>query len=59
MDRDNNLSKTLKCHLKVRTGPAGLHFFNRNTGINILVDEINATNKYVVISTTTSIGGVN
>ncbi len=40
MDRDNNLSKTLKCHLKVRTGPAGLHFFNRITGINFLVDEI-------------------
>ncbi len=26
--------------LKVRAGPAGLHFFNRTTGINILVDEI-------------------
>jgi len=26
--------------LKVRIGPAGLHFFNRTTGINILVDEI-------------------
>jgi len=26
--------------LKVRAGPAGLYFFNRTTGINILVDEI-------------------
>ena len=26
--------------VKVRAGPAGLHFFNRTTGINILVDEI-------------------
>lgn len=26
--------------LKVRAGPAGLHFFNRTTGINILLDEI-------------------
>jgi len=25
--------------LKVRAGPAGLHFFNRTTGINILVEE--------------------
>ena len=40
MDKANNLSKTLKCQLKVRSGSAGLHFFNRITGINVLVDEI-------------------
>ena len=27
-------------HLKARAGPAGMHFFNRATGINVLVDEI-------------------
>jgi MoaA/NifB/PqqE/SkfB family radical SAM enzyme len=26
-------------HLKIRIGPAGLHFFNRRTGLNVLVDE--------------------
>jgi MoaA/NifB/PqqE/SkfB family radical SAM enzyme len=25
---------------KVRSGPAGLHFFNRSTGLNVLIDEI-------------------
>lgn len=27
-------------HLRLRAGPAGLHFFSRNTGLNILCDEI-------------------
>lgn len=29
-----------KSSVKVRVGPAGLHFFNRATGVNVLVDEI-------------------
>jgi MoaA/NifB/PqqE/SkfB family radical SAM enzyme len=36
----NEFSNTGNSSLKVRVGPAGLHFFNRITGINILVDEI-------------------
>lgn len=36
----NKFSNTGNSRLKVRVGPAGLHFFNRITGINILVDEI-------------------
>lgn len=27
-------------HLKIRSGPSGLHLFNRKTGINVLIDEI-------------------
>ena len=33
-------SNIVNSRLKVRAGPAGLHFFNRTTGINILVNEI-------------------
>jgi len=33
-------SKTVNSCFKLRTGPSGLHFFDRCTGINILVDEI-------------------
>jgi len=40
MDTANKLSNAVNIRLKVRVGPAGLHFFNRTTGINILVDEI-------------------
>jgi MoaA/NifB/PqqE/SkfB family radical SAM enzyme len=36
----NKLSNIENSPLKVRVGPAGLHFFNRTTGMNILVDEI-------------------
>lgn len=36
----NKFSNTGNSRLKVRVGPAGLHFFNRIAGINILVDEI-------------------
>ena len=32
--------KNVDSLLKIRFGPAGLHFFNRRTGVNILVDEI-------------------
>jgi pyruvate-formate lyase-activating enzyme len=32
--------KNIDSLLKIRCGPAGLHFFNRKTGVNILVDEI-------------------
>ena len=27
-------------HLKMRTGPAGVHFFNRATGRNVLFEEV-------------------
>jgi sulfatase maturation enzyme AslB (radical SAM superfamily) len=30
----------INSRLKIRVGPAGLHFFSRATGVNILVDEI-------------------
>lgn len=40
MDTANKFSNTVNSSLKVRVGPAGLHFFNRTTGINILIDEI-------------------
>lgn len=40
MDTANNFSNIINSRLKVRASPAGLHFFNRTTGINILVDEI-------------------
>jgi len=40
MRASDNFSTTVSPRLKVRVGPAGLHFFNRTTGINILVDEI-------------------
>lgn len=29
----------LDLQLKVRAGPAGVHFFNRKTGLNVLIDE--------------------
>ena len=31
-------------HLRVRAGPGGIHFFDRSTGINILIDEARAPN---------------
>jgi MoaA/NifB/PqqE/SkfB family radical SAM enzyme len=40
METVNKSSNAVKCHLKVRAGPSGIHFFNRSTGINVLVDEI-------------------
>lgn len=40
MNTANKFSNIINSRLKVRAGPAGLHFFNRTTGINILVDEI-------------------
>lgn len=40
MNTDDKLLNIKNSRLKVRIGPAGLHFFNRITGINILVDEI-------------------
>lgn len=36
IDKSSNIANS---RLKVRVGPAGLHFFNRITGINILIDE--------------------
>lgn len=36
----NKLSINVTSHLKIRVGAAGLHLFNRNTGVNLLVDEI-------------------
>ena len=40
MNATDKLSNIANSRLKVRVGPAGLHVFNRTTGINILVDEI-------------------
>lgn len=40
MDTIMALTKCTSSGLKVRVGPAGFHFFNRTTGINILLDEI-------------------
>lgn len=40
MNTTNKFPKIVNSRLKVRASPAGLHFFNRTTGINILVDEI-------------------
>ncbi len=40
MDTVNKFSNIANFRLKVRAGAAGLHFFNRTTGINVLVDEI-------------------
>lgn len=40
MDTVNNFPSITNSCFKVRVGPAGLHFFNRTTGINFLVDEI-------------------
>jgi len=40
MDTADKFSRIINSRLKVRAGPAGLHFFNRTTGMNILVDEI-------------------
>ena len=36
----NKPLNNVNSHVKVRVGTAGLHFFNRNTGVNLLVDEI-------------------
>lgn len=35
-----DFSSIINSSFKIRLGPDGLHFFNRSTGINILVDEI-------------------
>lgn len=40
MNTHNKFSNITNSHLKIRVSPAGLHFFDRITGINILVDEI-------------------
>ena len=40
MNKANKFLNNENSHLKVRAGATGLHFFNRTTGINILVDEI-------------------
>lgn len=32
--------------MKTRKGPSGLHLFNRNSGINLLLDEIDVPKKY-------------
>lgn len=40
MNTANKLSNIVSSRVKVRVGPAGLHFFNRTTGMNVLVDEI-------------------
>lgn len=40
MGKEDKLSNIKRSRLKIRVGPAGLHFFNRATGVNILVDEI-------------------
>jgi len=40
MEYVKNCLNNSNSHLKIRAGPAGLHFFNRTTGINILVDDI-------------------
>ena len=39
MNTANKFSNIINSRLKVRAGPAGLHFFNRITVMNILVDE--------------------
>jgi len=36
----NQRPNSLDARLKVRTGAAGTHLFNRNTGMNLLLDEI-------------------
>jgi sulfatase maturation enzyme AslB (radical SAM superfamily) len=36
----NKIQNNVISHLKIRAGAAGLHLFNRNTGINLLVEEI-------------------
>jgi hypothetical protein len=33
------LQKLPRSQLKVRTGPAGIHLFDRTTGLNVLMDE--------------------
>lgn len=40
MNTVNNFPSITNSRFNVRAGPAGLHFFNRITGTNILVDEI-------------------
>ena len=34
------LSNKIREHAKVRTGPSGIHIFDRRTGVNILLDEV-------------------
>jgi|SRR4028118_450228 pyruvate-formate lyase-activating enzyme len=34
------LSTNVPSNLKFRVGPGGLHLFNRNTGMNLLIDEV-------------------
>lgn len=40
MDNTHKFPIIINSSIKVRVGPAGLHFFNRKTGMNILVDEV-------------------
>ena len=40
MQDPDKLFKINDLNIKYRSSPSGLHFFNRSTGINILVDEI-------------------
>ena len=40
MGTAKGLQSTGISRFKIRAGPAGLHFFDRSTGVNILVDEI-------------------
>ncbi len=40
MKIDYMFAKDVKSKFKIRISPAGLHLFNRNTGVNILIDEI-------------------
>lgn len=36
---ENVPTKFVRSRLKIRAGPCGIHLFNRNTGMNLLVDE--------------------
>jgi len=40
MKIDDMFTNDIKSQFKIRISPAGLHLFNRNTGVNILIDEI-------------------
>ena len=40
MENINHTHEQTISRYKIRLGPAGFHFFNRTTGVNILVDEV-------------------
>lgn len=40
MGRKQVLGNKVQCQLKIRGGPNGIHFFNRKTGVNVLLDEV-------------------